>query len=84
MQIAWRGRETVLPLFTEQKLLVSAVFVERMPAVGGCGKAPLRQPWEWLGEGSLGCLVPGRKPNARAVISTGQEGLLGAERGQDF
>lgn len=45
---------------------------------------PLCQPWEWLGEGCLGCLVPGRKPGARAVMSTGQEGLLRAERGQDF
>lgn len=44
----------------------------------------LSLPWQWLGEGGRGCLVPRGDPGARATVSTGQEGLLRAEGGRDF
>lgn len=45
-----------------------------MPALGVAGG--------WGGGGGLGCPVPEGDPGARAVMPTGQEELLKAERGQ--
>ena len=42
-----------------------------------CGKEPLRQPREWLGEGGLEW-----EPGAKAAMLTGQEGLLKAAGSQ--